>query len=91
MGGRVEVERTADAVVYTVVGPARELDYLAGVLRAALRPRAATEALLRGPARPAEERLAEWETAPVGALPRCAPALPRRPLRRRHRRLRARG
>jgi hypothetical protein len=37
VGGRVQAVRTSDAVVYTVVGPASELDYLAQTLRGVLR------------------------------------------------------
>src|SRR5688500_11473477 len=38
VGGRVQAVRTSDAVVYTVVGPAGELGYLAETLNAVLRP-----------------------------------------------------
>lgn len=63
VGGEVQVERTADAVVFTALGPAGELPFMANALRAALIPPVpdelewtlATRAL-------EEERLAEWET-----------------------------
>jgi len=64
VGGQVQLQRTSDAVVYTVTGPASELGFLAGVLRSALRPPQASEAaLLRASRELAEERLAEWEAA----------------------------
>ena len=64
VGGRVQIERTADAVVFTLTGPAAELGYLAEILRTALRPGLPAEgALLRASRELAEERLAEWETA----------------------------
>lgn len=64
VGGRVQAERTADAVIYTVTGPAQELGYLAGVLRGALaEPRPTEGELLRASRELAEERLADWETA----------------------------
>jgi predicted Zn-dependent peptidase len=64
VGGRVEMARSADALVYAVSGPADELVYLAGVLRSALRPPRPSEAdLLRAQRELAEERLAEWEVA----------------------------
>ncbi len=64
VGGQVQLQRTSDAVVFTVTGPASELEYLAGVLRAALRlPRVGEGELLRASRELAEERLAEWETA----------------------------
>ena len=65
VGGEVEMERSADAVVYTLTGPTEELAYLAGALQGALRPPAPTEAaLLRASRELAEERLEEWESAP---------------------------
>lgn len=65
VGGRVQATRTADAVVYTVVGPAGELEYLAGVLRGALRaPAPGTAQLLGALNELAAERDAERETAP---------------------------
>jgi predicted Zn-dependent peptidase len=65
VGGRVSVVRTADAVVYTVVGPATELDYLAGVLRSALQaPLAGTTELLIAQRQVAAERSSEREVAP---------------------------
>jgi predicted Zn-dependent peptidase len=64
VGARVQMERTADAVVYTLTGPTAELGYMAELLRAALRPAAPSPtALLRASRELAEERLAEWETA----------------------------
>lgn len=64
VGGQVQLQRTSDAVVFTVVGPAAELDYLSAVLRSALRaPRASEAELLRASRELAEERLAEWEAA----------------------------
>lgn len=64
VGARVQLERTADAVVFTITGPTAELGYMAEILRAALRPGVASEgALLRASRELAEERLAEWETA----------------------------
>lgn len=66
VGGRVQATRTADAVVYTVVGPASELEYLAGVLRGALRaPAPGTGQLLAALNELAAERDAERETAPA--------------------------
>lgn len=65
VGGHVSLLRGSDAIVYQVVGPATELDYLAGILRSALRVPAP-----QGPELPAalsalaEERSAERETAP---------------------------
>src|SRR5688500_18002548 len=44
VGGRVQAVRTSDAVIYTVVGPAVELDYLAESLRGALAPPPAVNA-----------------------------------------------
>lgn len=64
VGGQVQLQRTSDAVVFTVVGPAAELSYLSETLRTALRPPQVSEAaLLRASRELAEERLAEWETA----------------------------
>jgi predicted Zn-dependent peptidase len=64
VGGLVEMERSSDAIVYTLTGPAAELDYLAGVLRTALQtPRPGQVELLVATRALAEERLAEWETA----------------------------
>ena len=65
VGGRVQAIRGSDAIVYTVVGPASELDYLAGILRSALRaPTPRTEDLLSSRGALAGERAAERETAP---------------------------
>jgi predicted Zn-dependent peptidase len=64
VGARVQALRTSDALVYTVTGPAAELDYLAGVLRGALTaPRPAQPQLLMALNALAEERGAERETA----------------------------
>jgi predicted Zn-dependent peptidase len=64
VGATVEMERSSDAIVYTVMGPTAELDYLAGVLRVALQPpRPSQGDLLSANRALAEERLAEWETA----------------------------
>ncbi|CAA9346352.1 MAG: hypothetical protein AVDCRST_MAG68-3339 [uncultured Gemmatimonadetes bacterium] len=64
VGGRVQALRTSDALVYTVTGPAAELDFLAGVLRGALNvPRPAQPQLLMALNTLAEERGAERETA----------------------------
>lgn len=61
-GGRVRLDRTSDAVVFTVSGPAAELDYLAGALRTVLVPPAPSAvSLLRARRQLAEERLADWE------------------------------
>lgn len=66
VGGEVQIQRTADAVVYTATGPAAELDYLASILISTLQPApAALDALLRVSRELREERLAEWETAPA--------------------------
>src|SRR4051812_49921489 len=65
VGARVAAVRGSDAVVYQVVGPASELDYLAGILRSALRAPAPSSAqLLAARAALAEERAEERETAP---------------------------
>lgn len=62
VGGQVLLERTSDAVVFTVVGPAVELPALAAALRGALQPQAPDEpSLMRASRQLAEERLAEWE------------------------------
>ncbi len=64
VGGEVQITRGADAVVYTVVGPASELDYLAGVLRSTLRQPSFSESQLVAAQRELrDERNAEWETA----------------------------
>jgi predicted Zn-dependent peptidase len=64
VGARVLLERSADAVVFTITGPSEELDYMAGVLRDILRPAPADDVpLLQVSRELAEERLAEWETA----------------------------
>ncbi|HEY0015894.1 MAG TPA: hypothetical protein VGC13_06225 [Longimicrobium sp.] len=65
VGGRVQAVRTSDAVVYTVVGPAAELGYLAESLNAVLRPPAAgTVEMLSAVAALGQERGAEREIAP---------------------------
>jgi predicted Zn-dependent peptidase len=64
VGAHVRIDRTADAVVYTITGPTAEIRYLATILRSALQPPAAGEgARLTAQRELAEERLAEWETA----------------------------
>jgi predicted Zn-dependent peptidase len=64
VGGTAQMQRTSDAVVYTVTGPALELEYLAGVLRGALVvPEVTSATVLAANRALAEERLAEWETA----------------------------
>ncbi len=71
VGGRVQAVRTSDAVVYTVVGPAVELEYLSETLRLALRaPAAGTGETLRALAQLGQERGAEREIA--GAFVRTA-------------------
>ncbi len=68
VGGRVQVQRTSDAVVYTAIGPATELQYLADLLISTLElPRPQTDIVLRAERELREERLAEWETAPSHA------------------------
>lgn len=65
VGGRVQAVRTSDAVVYTVVGPAAELEYMAETLRAVLRaPTAGTAEMLAAAAAVTQERSAEREIAP---------------------------
>lgn len=65
VGGRVEAVRTSDAVIYTVVGPAQELDYLAQTLRSLLRaPTPGTAETLQALAAVGAERAAEREIAP---------------------------
>lgn len=64
VGGTIQTQRTSDAIVYTVVGPAIELDDLAALLVDALRPpQAPIDVVLRAERELREERLAEWETA----------------------------
>ncbi|CAN5802135.1 hypothetical protein BH23GEM6_BH23GEM6_15760 [soil metagenome] len=64
IGARVLIERSADAVVFTVTGSSLELPYMAAMLRDALSPNNVGEVqLLRVSRELAEERLAEWETA----------------------------
>src|SRR5690606_33261449 len=36
VGGQVRMERSSDAIIYTVTGPAAELDYLVGLLKETL-------------------------------------------------------
>jgi predicted Zn-dependent peptidase len=66
VGGRVQAIRGTDAIVYTVIGPASELDYLAGILRSALRvpTGAAGATMLQSLSALAGERGSERETAP---------------------------
>ena len=65
VGGRVQAVRTSDAVIYTVVGPAAELDYLAQSLRGVLRvPTPGTGEMLGALAVLNDERGAEREIAP---------------------------
>lgn len=65
VGGRVQAVRTSDAIVYTVVGPASELDYMAETLRSVLRaPAAGTAEMLAAAAAVTQERSAEREIAP---------------------------
>jgi predicted Zn-dependent peptidase len=64
VGGRVQAIRGSDAIVYTVIGPASELDYLAGILRGALRaPSPGTAEMLAALRALSGERSAERETA----------------------------
>jgi predicted Zn-dependent peptidase len=64
VGGRVQAFRTADAVVYTLTGPAAELDYLAATATAALRaPQSGSTEMLQSLRALADERAAERETA----------------------------
>ncbi|HEU4562379.1 MAG TPA: hypothetical protein VFS20_31405 [Longimicrobium sp.] len=66
VGARVQAIRGSDAIVYTLVGPASELDYLAGLLRGALRvPANPNVGMLQSLAALAGERGAERETAPA--------------------------
>ncbi len=65
VGGRVQAVRTSDAVVYTVVGPAGELGYLAETLNSVLRaPNPGTAEMLAALAALGQERSAEREIAP---------------------------
>ncbi|HSU15327.1 hypothetical protein [Longimicrobium sp.] len=65
VGGRVQAIRGSDAIVYTVVGPASELDYLAGILRSTLRaPATPAPGMLAALGALSGERAAERETAP---------------------------
>lgn len=64
VGGQVQIQRSSDALVYTVIGPAAELGYLAEVLQSALRvPSASAGEMFVATRDLEEERLAEWETA----------------------------
>ncbi|HEX9936529.1 MAG TPA: hypothetical protein VGB15_05385 [Longimicrobium sp.] len=66
VGARVQAIRGSDAIVYTVVGPASELDYLAGLLRGVLRvPPPGAGGMLQSLAALSGERGAERETAPA--------------------------
>lgn len=63
VGGRAEIARTPDALVYSVTGPAAELTYLARALRSALAvPPLSPAAFLAAANALREERDAEWET-----------------------------
>jgi len=64
VGGRVQIVRNPDAFVYSVVGPADELSYLAAALSAAVAtPPITTATFLAADRMLGRERLAEWETA----------------------------
>jgi predicted Zn-dependent peptidase len=64
VGGRVQAFRTADAVVYTLTGPAAELDYLAATVTAAFRePQPGGTEMLQSLRALADERAAEREMA----------------------------
>lgn len=64
VGAQVRIDRTPDAVVYTVTGPTAEIRFLASILRSALEPPSPLGgAMLTAHRELAEERLAEWETA----------------------------
>jgi predicted Zn-dependent peptidase len=64
VGGRIQMQRNSDAIVYTVIGPAAELEYLAGVLRSALvAPNVSPGDMVVAMRGLDEARLAEWETA----------------------------
>jgi predicted Zn-dependent peptidase len=64
VGGHVQMQRNVDAIVYTVTGPAAELEYLGGVLKSALVAPAVSPGEMVAVTRELrEERLAEWETA----------------------------
>lgn len=68
VGGRAQIQRTSDAVVYTVTGPAAELPFLSRLLLSTLEPPEATTAeFLQADRALREERLGEWETAPAHA------------------------
>jgi predicted Zn-dependent peptidase len=68
VGGQVQIQRTSDAVVYTVTGPARELPFLSDLLISTLTlPTFTLDAILRADRELREERFAEWETAPAHA------------------------
>ncbi|HKP74258.1 MAG TPA: hypothetical protein VJT67_01890, partial [Longimicrobiaceae bacterium] len=65
VGGTVSASRSSDAIVYQVLGPASELDYLAGILRGALRaPAPSGGEMIAALSTLAGERSAERETAP---------------------------
>jgi len=66
IGGTVNIQRTSDAIVYTVTGPAVEIEYMADLMISALQPpQAPVDVILRAERELREERLAEWETAPA--------------------------
>jgi hypothetical protein len=64
VGARVLLERSADAVVFTITGPSERARLHGGASSGTLRPAPADEVpLLQVSRELAEERLAEWETA----------------------------
>jgi predicted Zn-dependent peptidase len=64
VGGRAQMQRNSDAIVYTVIGPAMEIDFLATTLRSALQvPSVSSGEMAVALHRLEEARLAEWETA----------------------------
>jgi predicted Zn-dependent peptidase len=64
VGGQVQIQRSSDAIVYTVIGPAAELEYLSEILHGALRaPTPSPGEMVVALRELQEERLAEWETA----------------------------
>lgn len=68
VGGRAQIQRTADAVIYTLTGPASELPFLSQLLLSTLEaPQTTTAEFLQADRELREERLAEWETAPLHA------------------------
>lgn len=64
VGGQVHIERTSDAIVYSVTGPAAELPYLANLLKGTLVvPEPSVGARLAAERDLTQERMAEWENA----------------------------